>query len=76
MIQERLMSILSEQKKNGGKPLRLSSLKRKQRTGQKMMKLLLQMNLCIYVLNSDRWTNAVAGKENSGLYYGSFLYMF
>lgn len=38
----------------GGKPLRLSSLKRKQRTGQKMMKLLLQMNLCIYVLNSDR----------------------
>ena len=35
MIQERLMSILNEQKNNGSKPLRLSSLKRKQRTGQK-----------------------------------------
>ncbi len=29
------MSILNEQKNNGSKPLRLSSLKRKQRTGQK-----------------------------------------
>ena len=35
LIQERLMSILNEQKNNENKPLRLSSLKRKQRTGQK-----------------------------------------
>ena len=50
----RLMSILNEQKNNGDKPLSTRSLKRKQRTGQKMMKLPLQMSLCNYLLNSDK----------------------
>lgn len=32
----------------------IRSLKRKQRTGRKTMKLLLQMSLCNYLLNSDK----------------------
>ena len=54
LIQQRLMSILNEQKNNGDKPLSIRSLKRKQRTGRKTMNLLLQMSLCNYLLNSDR----------------------
>ncbi len=41
-------------KNNGDKPLSIRSLKKKQRTGQKTMKLLLQMSLCNYLLNSDK----------------------
>ena len=54
LIQQRLMSILNGQKNNGDKPLSIRSLKRKQRTGRKTMKLLLQMSLCNYLLNSDK----------------------
>ena len=42
------------EKNNGDKPLSIRSLKRKQRTGRKTMKLLLQMILCNYLLNSDK----------------------
>lgn len=41
-------------KEQWDKPLSIRSLKRKQRTGRKTMKLLLQMSLCNYLLNSDK----------------------
>ena len=41
-------------KEQWDKPLSIRSLKRKQRTGRKTMKLLLQMSLCNYLLNLDK----------------------
>ena len=46
--------VFDTRKNNGDKPLSSRSLKRKQRTGRKMTKLLPQMSLCNYLLNLDK----------------------
>ena len=53
-LEQQIDLLTMKKENNGDKPLSSRSLKRKQRTGRKMTKLLPQMSLCNYLLNLDK----------------------